>query len=53
MAEELKDAAIHILSTMWDISQNPSKIIPQWDEGRIAGLYNALYSTLLVAQRSK
>ena len=53
MAEELKDAAIHILSTMWDISQNPSKIISEWEEGRISGLHHALFCTMLIAQRSK
>jgi hypothetical protein len=55
MTEELKDAAIHILSTMWEYSkwQPISDLSKDYKQGVLQGLQHSLYSTILVAQRGK
>ena len=54
MTEELKDAAIHTISTMWNYSRwQPISDLKDYNEGVLQGLQHSLNSIMLVAQRSK
>lgn len=51
MTEQTKNAMIHILHTMWDISQRTT--VPElkdWQEGRLSGLNHALFCCLVTKE---
>lgn len=55
MTEELRDAAIYILSTMWD-TWNWKPVVESnniYKEGKLEGLRQSLFTVMLIAQRGK